>query len=83
MAAFDTLVKEQETVTFPKEPFYLRRGSSAEEKESPGDEEVFVELPFNDRGRGIDAVSEIGPAADDVNTGERTGISVFKHSAPP
>ena len=69
MAAFDTFVKKQEAVAFPKEPFYLRCGSSA--------------VPFNDRGQGIDAISEIGPAADDVNAGERTGISVSKHSAPP
>ena len=63
MAAFDTFVKKQETVAFPKEPFYLRCGSSAEEKESPGGKQVFMELPFNDRGQGIDAISEIGPAA--------------------
>ena len=83
MAAFNTFVKKQETVAFPKEPFYLRRGSSTEEEESPGCEQVFMELPFNDRGQGIDAISEIGPAADYVNAGERTGISVSKHSAPP
>ena len=83
MAAFNTLVKKQETVAFPKKPLYLRCGSSAEEKESPGGKQVFMELPFNDRGQGIDAISEIGPAADYVNAGERTGISVSKHSAPP
>ena len=83
MAAFDTFVKKQEAVAFPKEPFYLRCGSSAEEKESPGGKQVFMELPFNDRGQGIDAISEIGPAADYVNAGVRTGISVSKHSAPP
>ena len=53
------------------------------EEESPGGEQVFMELPFNDRGQGIDAISESGPAADYVNAGERTGISVSKHSAPP
>lgn len=83
MAAFNMFVKKQEAVAFPKEPFYLRCGPSAEEEESPGGEQVFMELPFNDRGQGIDAISEIGPAADDVNAGERTGISVSKHSAPP
>ena len=83
MAAFNTFVKKQEAVAFPKEPFYLRCGSSAEEEESPWSEQVFMELPFNDRGQGIDAISEIGPAADDVNAGKRTGISVSKHSAPP
>lgn len=83
MAAFNTFVKKQEAVAFPKEPFYLRYGPSAEEEESPGGEQVFMELPFNDRGQGIDAIYEIGPAADDVNADERTGISVSKHSAPP
>ena len=63
MAAFNTLVKKQETVAFPKKPLYLRRRSSTEEEESPGSEQVFMELPFNDRGQGIDAISEIGPAA--------------------
>ena len=83
MAAFNTLVKKQETVAFPKKPLYLRRRSSTEEEESPGGEQVFMELPLNDRGQGIDAISEICPAADYVNAGERTGIGVSKHSAPP
>jgi hypothetical protein len=59
MAAFNTLVKKQETVAFPKKPLYLRRRSSTEEEESPGGEQVFMELPLNDRGQGIDAISEI------------------------
>ena len=69
MAAFDTFVKKQETVAFPKEPFYLRCGSSAEEEESPGGEQVFMELPFNDRGQGIDAIT-ISSIKDEDNNNQ-------------
>lgn len=82
-AALHPLIKEEEAVTFPEQAFDLRSGLPAEKEQGVRDEQLFMELPFNDRCKGIDAVPEIGKAADDVNTGKRPGISIFKHSAPP
>ena len=83
MAAFNTLVKKQEAITFPKESFYLGSRSAAEENESVWYEQIFMELPLYDRCKRVNTIAEISGAADDVDTSKRTRISIFKHSALP
>jgi len=43
VSTIDALVKEQESIAFPKKSFDLGCGPPAEEKERIGDEEIYME----------------------------------------
>ena len=83
MTALDTLVQEQKAVAFPEQAFDPGSRPPTEQEQRIRYEQLFMERSFDDGRERVNAIPEIGVAADDVDTGERAGISVFKHSAPP
>ena len=83
MTALDALIQKQETVSFPEQTFDLGGGAATEQEQGAWYEQLSVKAAFDDGRERVDAIPEIGVAADDVDTGERTGISIIKHSAPP
>lgn len=82
-SALDPLVEEEESVAFPYQAFDLGSGPSAEEEEGIGNEQALLIPAFDDRGEGIDPISQVGKSADEIDAGKRTGIGILKHSAPP
>ena len=83
MTALDALIQKQEAVSFPEQAFDLGSGATAEQEQGARYEQLPVKATFDDGRERVDAIPEIGVAADDVDTGERTGISILKYSAPP
>ena len=83
MTGFNTLVKEQESITFPEENFDSGRRPSTEKEQGVRHKQMHMKLAFGDGSQRINPEAEVCVAADDIDTGKVTVVGIFKHGTPP
>ena len=74
LSAFQTFVKQQKSISFPKKPFYSITSPSTEEKQDILLKGIQIKLRFYSTCKSVNTISEIRISTCNVNLRESSGV---------
>ena len=83
MPFLDALGKKEKSVALPDKALDPVGAKSAEEEHRVWNEKGKLVAGLYDRRERVDAIAKVGSSTYKVDRGERAGIGVPKHGAPP
>ena len=83
MPFLDALGKKEKSVALPDKALDSVGAKSAEEEQRVWNENGKLVAGLYDCGERVDSIAKVGSSAYKVDRGERAGIGVPKHGAPP